>query len=281
MEKQQTLAGSSIHSGIALHTGVRATLKLLPAPENTGIVFRRVDLEGRPEVRGLASNVVDVQRGTTIASGRAVVYTIEHIMSALHAFNVDNCIVEMDGQEPPICDGSSKVFVQMIKEAGIKVQDAEAEIFTPEVPVMVEKGGTKVMIFPDNEKLSISCVTNFDGCPYDPQFFECEISEDTYVKEISVGRTFVDYRDLKTLFSYGLCKGGSLDAACIISNGAIICKDQLRYTNEIVRHKILDLVGDIYLTGCRIRGKIFAIRPGHPRNVDLATKLLAMRTQQK
>ncbi len=269
-EKQKTLAKSSFLSGIALHTGDRATLRLLPADENSGITFRRVDIPGKPEVKALAKNVVDVQRGTTIADGKAVVFTIEHIMSALHAAGVDNCTVEMNGQEPPICDGSSLAFFEMIQSAGVAEQDAEARFFTPANPIRVVKDATQIVIFPNSEALNISCVTNFKGCPFDPQFFEYTLDGATYAKEIAPGRTFVDYRDLRMLLSVGLCKGGSLDAAAIIHNGAIICKESLRFENEIVRHKILDLIGDLYLAGCRIRGNVIAIRPGHPRNVELA-----------
>ena len=279
MEKQQTLAKKVRLSGIALHTGIRATLNLLPADENTGIIFRRIDVEGKPEVRALASNVVDVQRGTTIASGKAVVYTVEHIMSALHSQGIDNCIVEMDGQEPPICDGSSLPFLELVKSAGTVVQSADARIYTPSVPLSVVNGHTQIMMFPDEEKLSISCITSFKGCPVDPQFYEYVLDKDTYGAEVAPGRTFVDYKDLKMLLAMGLVKGGSLDAAAIIHNGAIICKDALRFPNEIVRHKILDLIGDLYLAGVRVRGRIIAVRPGHPTNVKLAGEII--KTMQK
>lgn len=273
MEKQQTLAKSEQISGIALHTGVRATLQLNPAPENTGIVFRRVDMPGKPQIPASAMNVIDVQRGTTIGCGNAAVYTIEHIMSALHACGVDNCIVDMDGAEPPICDGSAKEFFAMVERAGVVQQNADAKVWTPTKPLHYKNGSTQVAIFPSTENLSISCITSFKGCPVDPQYYEYILERETYKNEIAPGRTFVDYRDLRALMSYGLCKGGSLDAAAIIHNGAIICKDELRFENEIVRHKILDLVGDIYLSGVRLKGNVIAIKPGHPANVAL-TKLI-------
>jgi len=279
MEKQQTLAKKVRLSGIALHTGIRATLNLLPADENAGIVFRRVDMDGKPEVRAFAGNVVDVQRGTTIASGRAVVYTVEHIMSALHASGIDNCVVEVDGQEPPICDGSSLPFLELIRSAGTVVQSADARFYTVPAPLRVVNGHSQIVIFPDPEKLTISCVTSFKGCPFDPQFMEYVLDPETYGAEIAPGRTFVDFKDLKMLLAMGLVKGGSLDAAAIIHNGAIICKEKLRFQNEIVRHKILDLIGDLYLTGMRIRGSVIAIRPGHPTNVKTAGEIL--KTMQK
>ena len=273
MEKQQTVVNSAVYSGIALHSGARSAVRVQPAPENTGIVFRRVDLPGRPEVRALASNVVDVRRGTTIASGNAVVFTVEHIMSALNAFHIDNCIVEMDGMEPPIGDGSSLPYCRMLREAGVQVQEAEAKVFTPASPLYVEGGHTRLVIVPGPE-LRIACTTSFPGCPIDPQFYEfTATTPDAYETEIAGGRTFVDFGDLQQLLAMGLVKGGSLDAAAIIHDGAIICKEALGYPNEIVRHKILDIVGDVYLSGCRITGTIIAIKPGHPKNVELAGML--------
>ena len=280
MEMQQTVAGSAFFSGIALHTGARATVRLLPAEEDSGIIFRRVDLPGKPEVHALAANVVDVQRGTTIAEGKSIVYTVEHIMSALHACKIDNCIVEMNGMEPPIADGSSLPYYELIMEAGVAIQNKPAKAFTPDVPVAVCGGKTQIVLLPDPEKLSVSCVTSFKNCPFDPQFYQYELEQESYAKEIAPGRTFVDYSDLRMLLSVGLCKGGSLDAAAIIHDGAIICKDKLRFDNEIVRHKIMDAIGDIYLAGCRITGKLIAVCPGHPKNVELAGKLLAMRCQK-
>ena len=282
MKKQQTLAGIAQFSGVALHTGVRATLRITPAPAHTGIVFRRVDLPDKPFIPAIAKCVVDVQRGTTIAvSKTAIVYTVEHILSALHAWQVDNCIVEMDGLEPPIADGSASPYYNMIAEAGGTVeQDAEAKTFTPPHPIWIEEGHTRIAMFPDTERLTISCVTSFKGCPIDPQFYEYELNSETYPLEIAPGRTFVNFADLKQLLAMGLVKGGSLDAAAIIHDGAIICKEQLRFPNEIVRHKILDMIGDLKLTGMRLTGRIIAIRPGHPKNVELAKKLVSLAAGQ-
>ena len=221
MEKQQTVVNSAVYSGIALHSGARSAVRVQPAPENTGIVFRRVDLPGRPEVRALASNVVDVRRGTTIASGNAVVFTVEHIMSALNAFHIDNCIVEMDGMEPPIGDGSSLPYCRMLREAGVQVQEAEAKVFTPASPLYVEGGHTRLVIVPGPE-LRIACTTSFPGCPIDPQFYEFSATTpDAYETEIAGGRTFVDFGDLQQLLAMGLVKGGSLDAAAIIHDGPL------------------------------------------------------------
>jgi len=282
MNKQQTLRESAIYSGIALHTGVRSTLRFLPCDANSGITFRRIDLPGKPEVKALASKVVDVRRGTTIGEGECVAHTVEHIMASLHALNIDNAIIEMDGPEPPIADGSSLPFWQVLKAAGTVEQDAEAKYFTPDKPLFVDAGVTTLVILPyEQPELRISCTTSFKGCPVDPQFLDIVVNTESFDQEICGARTFVDYRDLGQLLAMGLCKGGSLDNAEIIHDGAIICKDGLRYENEIVRHKILDLVGDLYLCGCRVNGHVIAVKPGHHRNVALAGLIMQQLANQQ
>lgn len=273
MEKQRTLKDTAFLSGIALHTGARATLRILPAPVNHGIVFRRVDLPGRPEVRALAANVVDVRRGTTIAAGQAVVYTIEHIMSALHACLIDNAVVEMDGQEPPIADGSALPYLEMAVNAGCTEQDAPARYWTAVRTIFLDEGETKMALAPA-DTLKISCLTSFKGSPIDPQYFSLTVDQDAYTAQIAAARTFVQFRDLEQLLAMGLVKGGSLDNAAILHDGAIICKEELRFRDEIVRHKILDIIGDIFLCGRRVKANIIALKPGHPVNVKLALEML-------
>ena len=273
MEKQNTTGSPVSVSGIALHTGARAGLRILPGAPNTGIVFRRVDLPEKPEVMALAQNVTDVRRGTTITSGKASVVTVEHVMAALHAAQIDNAIVEMDGFEPPILDGSALPYYEMVKKAGKVEQDAPAHYITPKAPIYVEYKGTKMIMRPC-DKFKVDCITSFGETVLDTQYLEMEITEENFARELAPARTFVQFRDLKQLLSMGLVKGGSLDNAAILHEGAIICKEGLRYANEIVRHKILDIVGDMYLTGRRVKGHIIAIKPGHPTNVQLAGEIL-------
>ncbi len=275
MVKQKTLAGSGEVSGIALHTGARAMLKINPAPENTGIIFRRVDLPDNPAVPALANFVVDVRRGTTIASSREVqVHTIEHVMAALHAFGVVNAIVDMDGMEPPLLDGSSLPYVELIQQAGgVVEQEAETEFYTPSAPIIIDEDGSTLAFLPADE-LKITCITSYGVTPLDTQFFSGEITEESFAKDISPSRTFVWYKDLEKLIAMGLVKGGSLDNAAILHEGAIISKEGLRSSNELVRHKVLDIVGDIFLTGRRIHAHIIAVKPGHPTNVKLAGEVL-------
>ena len=183
MEKQHTIERPASVSGIALHTGARATLRILPAETDRGIIFRRVDLPGTPEVRALATNVVDARRGTTIACGNAVVYTVEHIMSALHVGGIDNAVVEMDGLEPPIADGSAMPYWEMVKAAGRVEQAAPAEFFHCREILHLKHGDTQMVMTPA-EQLEISCLASFRGCPFDPQYQSFVISPETYEKEI-------------------------------------------------------------------------------------------------
>ena len=185
----------------------------------------------------------------------------------------------MDGTEPPILDGSSLGFCKIIEEAGIVEQDAQALYYEVKTPFYVRHEDTHIGIFP-GDRLHIACTASFAGCPYDPQYFSLDVDKETYLKEIADSRTFVNFADLRQLIGMGLCKGGSLDAAAIIHNGAIICKEELRHQDEIVRHKILDLIGDLYLCGRRVKADVIAIKPGHFFNVKLAT-MMQMQLQEQ
>ncbi len=274
METRQCTLGKRVaYSGIALHTGVRAELAFVPAPENTGIAFRRVDLPGKPKVRALATNVVGVQRGTTIQEGEAKVWTVEHILAALNAYGVDNLIVEMDDAEPTIADGSSLPFVKMIEDAGVVEQDAPRRVFDIDRVYEYECGDTKVRIEPD-DCFRISCHVQYNETVMDDQEFATVVTAETFRNELCEARTFCLYREIEGLMAAGLIKGGSLDNAVVIKDGVIISKDGVRYPNEIVRHKMLDIVGDLFLLGCRIRGHVIAEKPGHPSNVAIAQQII-------
>lgn len=273
MIPQQTLSSSVSCSGITLHSGVRTHLTLFPAPENTGMVFRRVDLPGAPEVRAIVQNVVDVQRATTLASGSGMVTTVEHVLAALHAMNVDNCYVEMDNIEPPIMDGSSLPYINMIESVGTVEQSEPARIWTAKAPILFEHNDTQMVLTPSDE-LKITCAIAFGASALDTQLYTTVITPETFKKELSAARTFCQYKELAYLLSAGLAKGGSLDNALVLHGGAIISKDGVRYPNELVRHKMLDIVGDLFLCGARVKAHVLAVKPGHPTNVMLARKML-------
>jgi UDP-3-O-acyl N-acetylglucosamine deacetylase len=278
--KQKTLKRPASLSGIALHTGVRARITINPAPENTGYVFRRLDLPGQPTVRALASNVVATNRGTTIASGNAAVATVEHVLAALSALEVTNALIEMDGPEPPICDGSALPYVKLAREAGIAEQAAPAEVWTPEGTFKMESGRSVVIAEPADE-LWISCLIEHDKGSIGTQSYECAVTPESFEKELAPARTFCEFRDLEQLIAMGLVKGGSLDNAIIAHDGALICKEALRFQDEPVRHKLLDTVGDLALTGVLVKAKITMTRPGHSTNIEFAGKILAEQLNKK
>ncbi len=270
MPKQNTIASPVKISGIALHTGVRATLKILPAPVDHGIVFRRVDMPNSPEVKAHVTNIVDVRLATTIASKTtgAMVTTVEHVMAAMHISGLDNAMIEMDGPEPPITDGSGKIFFEEIQKAGLREQDAEARYFVPKAPIFFEQDNVFLALLPADD-LKVSFTVEYGVTPLDMQFFSSVINVDTFREQICGARTFCHYKDLKKLLGMGLGKGGSLDNAVILHEGAIVSKDGLRYRNELVRHKVLDLLGDLYHIGKRVKGHIVSIKSGHPSHAQL------------
>jgi len=271
---QQTVGRRVSISGIALHTGIRAHLALAPAPPGSGVIFCRTDLPGAPEVRAVAGQVVDVRRGTTIAAGAARVHTVEHVMAALHAAQVDNVVVEMDGMEPPILDGSAAPYAELIAAAGVVVQGLPAPVWRATAPIVIEEREATLVLVPD-QRFRITYLVAYGATPLDAQFFAAEITAESFRGEVAGARTFCLYKELEAVIAQGLVKGGSLDNAVVIHDGAIISKDGLRWPNELVRHKVLDLIGDLYLVGSRVAGHIIAVKSGHAANLALARAMVA------
>ena len=260
-------------TGTSLHTGEQVTLTLQPAPENFGFKFRRVDLEDKPFIAALAEKVQKVERATTIAEGGVNVHTVEHVISALTGMGVDNAIIEMDANEPPIADGSAMPYVELIKSAGLVEQKEARKVFEIREPIYQEtRDGTILTIVPD-KKFRISC-TNVGPNGRFTQYFSTEINPETYEKEIAAARTFVYYEDIAPLMEKGLIKGGTLEAAIVIRGESLLSKQPLRFQDEFVRHKILDIVGDLKLSGKRIQGHVIAVRPGHGPNTELARAIV-------
>ena len=265
---QHTLAKSARLSGNALHTGATVTLTLRPAPIDQGIRFKRVDLPDEPMIDAKIDHVKFVERATTIAEGNVKVHTVEHVLSALHGMGVDNAIVEMDASEPPIGDGSAVPYVELIKKCGLEAQPAIRRVFEVREPIHVEtKSGSILTLVPD-DKFRISC-TQVGPDGRFTQYHSLEITPETYEKEIARARTFVFYEDVRPLLEKGLIKGGSLENAVVIRGESVMGKEPLRYPDEFVRHKILDIIGDVFLAGCRIAGHIIAVKPGHGANSEL------------
>ncbi|RME69868.1 MAG: bifunctional UDP-3-O-[3-hydroxymyristoyl] N-acetylglucosamine deacetylase/3-hydroxyacyl-ACP dehydratase [Verrucomicrobia bacterium] len=271
--KQRTLTREVSIEGKALHTGQSVTLTFKPAPAGHGVVFRRTDLAGAPEIRPDANLVTDVVRATTITSGNADVHTVEHVLSAIHGCAVDNIVVEMNASEPPILDGSAKGFVDLLMQGEPIEQDAEREFFELEEPVTVQRGASSMIALP-YDRLKISC-TSADDRGIHAQHLSIEVTPDNYATQIAAARTFAVYEDIEPLIKMGKIKGGSLDCAVVLKGDKIISKEPLRFPDEFVRHKILDIVGDILLIGKPIKAHIIATLPGHAANVELAKALLA------
>ncbi|HYR58835.1 MAG TPA: UDP-3-O-acyl-N-acetylglucosamine deacetylase, partial [Chthoniobacteraceae bacterium] len=267
--QQHTLALSATVSGSSLHTGENVTLTLHPAPPAHGRKFRRKDLPDEPVIEANIDHVKTVERATTIAEGNVKVQTVEHVLAALAGLGVDNVLIEMDANEPPIGDGSAGPYVQMIKQAGVVEQGVPRPVFEITETIHFEtKSGSIMTLVPDSA-FRISC-TQVGPDGRFTQYHSTEITPAIFEKEIAPARTFVFYEDLKPLMDKGLIKGGSLENAVVVRGENVLSKEPLRFRDEFARHKILDIVGDLSLFGRAIKGHVIAVKPGHGPNTDLA-----------
>jgi UDP-3-O-[3-hydroxymyristoyl] N-acetylglucosamine deacetylase/3-hydroxyacyl-[acyl-carrier-protein] dehydratase len=272
---QQTLAKSASLTGTSLHTGSQVSLRMNPAPIDHGIKFKRIDLPDEPTIDANVEHVKFVERATTIADGNVKVHTVEHVLSALCGMGVDNALVEMDSNEPPIGDGSAYPFVELINKCGIEQQKAVRKTMEVREPLHIEtKTGSLLTIVPDRT-YRISC-TQVGPEGRFTQYYSTEITPEIYEKEIARARTFVFYEDVKPLLDKGLIRGGSLENAIVVRGESVMGKEPLRYRDEFARHKVLDIVGDLFLAGCRFLGHVIAVKPGHAANAEM-TKALAKR----
>jgi UDP-3-O-[3-hydroxymyristoyl] N-acetylglucosamine deacetylase/3-hydroxyacyl-[acyl-carrier-protein] dehydratase len=262
-----------------LHTGEKVSLKLHPAPVDHGIKFKRKDLQDEPTIDARIDNLKTVERATTIGEGPMRVHTVEHVLAALSAMGVDNAIVEMDANEPPIGDGSAQPYVDLIKRAGTTVQEEPRKFFDVREPMYVEsKTGALLVLLPD-EKFRISCTQAGPNNRF-TQYLSMEVTPAAFEREIAPARTFVFYEDVQPLMEKNLIKGGSLENAIVVRGEAVLSKEPLRFPDEFVRHKILDIIGDLALVGRRIRGHVVAAKPGHSANADLARAVAREQTRR-
>ena len=297
MLKQRTLAGSFSLFGKGLHTGLSLTITFNPAPENHGYKIQRIDLEGEPLIDAIAENVVDTSRGTVVAKGEARCSTIEHAMAALYAMGIDNCLIQVNGPEFPILDGSSQPYVEQIRRVGVLDQNAPKDFYVikKKVEFRDEATGSSIIILPD-EQFSITCMISFDSQFINSQFATLDDMQD-FAGEIASARTFVFVREIEPLLKAGLIKGGDLDNAIVIYERQISQDDldrladhlhvehrdatklgylnrrPLAWQNEPARHKLLDIIGDMALIGKPIKGRIIATRPGHTINNKFARQM--------
>lgn len=296
--KQHTINESMTFSGKGLHTGVHVTMTVNPAPEDNGIVFRRIDLDGQPTIPALCEYVTDTSRGTTIEKEGVRVSTIEHIMSALWTMGVDNAIIDINAPETPIMDGSAKDYAETIKRIGLKEQSAERRYYevTEKMVYTIPEKGVAIILYPDDE-FSVSVHVDYNSKVIGNQYAVL-IPGDDYATKIAPCRTFVFLHELEPLFKANLIKGGDLDNAIVVVEnpvsdeqmehlkkifnkqdikitGGYLNNLQLRANNELARHKLLDLLGDFALLGIRIKGRVWATRPGHFANTEFMKQVHA------
>lgn len=269
--KQRSILREVSVKGPSLHTGDKTQLTLKPAPANSGITIRRIDLHDKPVIKPHVSQVTDLVRATTLASGHAKVHTVEHVLAALHGMGIDNVEIEMDASEPPILDGSSKGWVNLILEGEPVEQDADREYFVLDQPISVTKGNSSIIALP-YDGFKISC-TSADDRGIHTQHLTIDIDPDVFATQIAAARTFTVYEDIEELLKLGKIKGGSLENAIVLKDDKIMSKEPLRFDDELVRHKILDVIGDVLLLGKPLKAHIVAVRPGHAVNAELTTKL--------
>jgi UDP-3-O-[3-hydroxymyristoyl] N-acetylglucosamine deacetylase/3-hydroxyacyl-[acyl-carrier-protein] dehydratase len=275
--KQRTLARAVSIKGTGLHTGNPVQLTFKPAPANHGLVFKRMDLHGQPEIKPRIELVGDLVRNTTVQEGHAKVHLVEHVLSALAGCGIVNVMIEMDSSEPPIMDGSARPFVTMILEGEPVEQDKERVYFELDGPVSVMKGNRSIIALP-YDGLKITC-TSTDDRGYHTQHLSIAVDPETYISQLAAARTFTIYEDIEELLKLGKIRGGSLDAAIVIKGGNILSKEPLRFKDEFVRHKILDIIGDIVLLGVPLKAHIVATCPGHQLNAEI-TRVLFDRRQE-
>lgn len=277
MEYQQTVAAETVISGRALHNGEMITMRLLPQPENTGIIFRRSDLPGQPSIKADVSAVLSTQRSMTIGKDGWKIGTIEHLMAVFNGLNIDNVLVEVDGEELPVGDGSGRFFAEALLANGLVSQNAFRKYRIIEQPVWVEgvvyKGDTPAkanLIILPSDHFEVSFTFTSDHKVTGTQYYHFTGGREKFLNEIAPARTIAFKKEIEYLQSQGLGLGGDLN--CVVVVGDTGYENELRFPEEIVRHKILDVLGDLYLLG-PLLGHVIAIRSGHALDLELARKI--------
>ncbi len=266
---QQTLAAPVTYSGIGLHSGKNVNMCMLPAEVDTGIVFVRTDLPDRPEIAAKPANVSSTLKATTLSENGAEVFTVEHLMAALSMLGIDNCRIEMDSPEPPVTDGSSGVFADLILTAGRKIQDEPRKVYVLDRAFAVHQDDRYICVLPyDGYRISF---TSINPHPLlGTQYYDIELTEENFLKEIATARTVAFMHEVEQMKKMGLGLGGNTDNVVVFDNTGIL--SETRFDNELIRHKILDVIGDLYLLG-HIKAHIVAVKTGHAFNAELARQI--------
>ncbi len=270
--KSRTLGRAVSISGVGLHTGNEVTMRLLPAAGG-GIRFRRSDLGGGIEIPALFKNVTATQRATTIGVEGAAVHTVEHVLAALRAYRVDHVVVELSEAEPPVAGGCSVEFVRMIEEAGVVEQETTVPILRLDRPIYWSEGQVHMCALPA-EEYRVSYTLHYPHVEaLGSQYYSAAIDAEIFKKELAPCRSFALYEEVSALLDAGLIKGTSLDSGVVIKGDAILSKEGLRFPDEMVRHKVLDVVGDLALIGVEVQMHVIAVRAGHTSNAGLGRTL--------
>lgn len=274
---QHTIGKDVTYKGLGLHSGMPVTMTMHPAAPGAGIIFKRSDLPGGPEVPAQSRYITNTLRATTLEKSEAKVFTVEHVLSALYALQIDNCVIEMDSPEPPVGDGSAKTFCDMVQEAGIETQDEMIPILTLDTSAAVYEDNKFITALPyDGLRITF---TSINPHPLlGTQMRDVVIDHDSYMKEIAPARTIGFTWELEAMRKMGLGKGGTLENAVVYSETE--CLSQLRFPDELVRHKILDILGDISLVG-PLHAHIIAVLGSHKLNAELSEKLQALKKDLK
>ena len=269
---QKTIAKEATYSGVGLHTGERITVIFKPAPVDTGISFIRTDL-GRKEIKASLDKIVKSERESTLKEKQTEIHTVEHLLAALSGLSVSNLFVEINGPEPPIGDGSALCYLEVLSCAGIVSQDKSWPEIKVASPIEIREEGQQISIYPDSQ-LKITYTLDYNHQAIKDQTATFIINEETFKKEIAPARTFGFLSEVRELRSQGLAIGGSLENTVVIGREGVINKESLRFEDELLRHKILDILGDLYLLGAPLKGHIKAVKSGHALNIKLAKKIL-------
>jgi UDP-3-O-[3-hydroxymyristoyl] N-acetylglucosamine deacetylase len=279
MVGQRTLKNAIRATGVGLHTGTKIHMTVRPAPPDTGIVFRRTDLPGAPDIPAFAENVGETRLGTTLVQGEAKVSTVEHLLSAFAGLGIDNALIEVDAPEVPIMDGSAGPFVFLLQSAGIAEQDVPKRFVRVRRTVEVRQGD-KWARFDPYDGFRVNFEIEFDHPIFKrhSQKATMDFSTTTYLREVSRARTFGFMRDLETMRKHNLALGGNLDNAIVLDDSKVLNEEGLRSEDEFVKHKILDAIGDLYLLGHSLIGEYTAFKSGHDLNNRLLRALLADRS---
>ncbi|MCM8798645.1 MAG: bifunctional UDP-3-O-[3-hydroxymyristoyl] N-acetylglucosamine deacetylase/3-hydroxyacyl-ACP dehydratase [Candidatus Omnitrophica bacterium] len=281
MEYQKTIKREVELQGTGLHTGEEVRIRFKPAPPDSGINFQRIDLPGKPFISVSLNNIIDINkspRRTSVGNREGEVHTIEHLMAVLSVLNIDNLFIEIDGSEVPGMDGSAFPFLQVLEEAGIEEQNIQRKSFQIREPIWLNEGEASIVILP-SQAFKISYLLSYDHHPYlKPQYLNFVVERDIFVKEIAPARTFCLEEEVEILRNQGMGLGANYDNTIVVGERGVL-KNRLRFEDEFARHKVLDLIGDLYLLGYALKGYVIAIKSGHPLNIRLLQKIEQQRAR--